>query len=165
VCNTQLAEVRDLPVSEYIAPLCAAQMNGQAFFCIPDRPSEVHARERSTTAIVTIVKGVVTARQVEEEFARIHPKTWRWIAHRVADNMFTVRFSNAQIIAEWECFNPISMRNVRAKLKVEPWSGAVGAKAELEQAWFRIRGIPYDKEEHPHFGLCRLFDKSYKGDR
>jgi hypothetical protein len=107
VGNTQLAEVRDLPVSEYIAPLCAAQVDGQAFFCIPDRPSEVHARERSTTAIVTFVKGVVTARQVEEEFARIHPKTWRWTARKVADNMFTVRFPNAQIIAEWECFNPI----------------------------------------------------------
>jgi hypothetical protein len=41
------------------------------------------------------------------------------------------------------------MRNVRAKLKVEPWSGVVGAKAELEQAWFRVRGISYDKRSNP----------------
>jgi hypothetical protein len=120
-------------------------VEGQAFFCIPDGPSEIHTRERSTTAIVTIVKGVVLARQAEEEFTRIHLKTWRWTARRVIDNMFTVRFPNAQTIAEWECFNPISMRNVRAKLKVEPWSGAVGGKAELEEAWFMVRGIPYDK--------------------
>jgi hypothetical protein len=99
--------------------------------------------------VVTIVKGVVTARQVEEEFTRIHPKTWRWAARRVVDNMFTVQFPNAQTIGECECFNPISMRNVRAKLKVEPWSGVVGAKAELEQAWFIVRGIPYDKRSVP----------------
>jgi hypothetical protein len=42
-------------------------------------------------------------------------------------------------------FNPISMRNVKAKIKVDPWSGVIGAKAELEVAWFRVRGIPYDK--------------------
>jgi hypothetical protein len=41
------------------------------------------------------------------------------------------------------------MRNVRAKLKVEPWSGVVGAKDELEQAWFRVRGISYDKRSVP----------------
>jgi hypothetical protein len=104
------------------------------FFCIPDRPLEIHATERSTIAIVTIVKGVVTARQVEEEFTRIHPKTWSWMTRRVANNIFTVRFPNAWTISESECFNPISMRSVRAKLKAEPWSGVVGAKAELEQA-------------------------------
>jgi hypothetical protein len=53
---------RDLSLSEYIAPLCVAQVDGQAFFFIPDRPSEVHVRERATIAIVTILKGVVTTR-------------------------------------------------------------------------------------------------------
>jgi hypothetical protein len=90
VDNTQKAEVRELHVSEYITTLCAAHLDGHAFFLIPERPFEVHAKERSTMAVVTIVKGVVTARQVEEEFTRIHPKTWRWTACRVADNMFTV---------------------------------------------------------------------------
>jgi hypothetical protein len=49
-------------LSDYVATLCAAQVDGQTFFCIPNRPSESHARERSTTAIVSIVKGIVTAR-------------------------------------------------------------------------------------------------------
>jgi hypothetical protein len=38
------------------------------------------------------------------------------------------------------------MRVVKAKIEVNPWNGAVGAKAELQQAWFRVRGIPYDKK-------------------
>jgi hypothetical protein len=41
------------------------------------------------------------------------------------------------------------MRAAKAKIKVSPWSGIVGAKAELEQAWFRVRGIPYDKRSIP----------------
>jgi hypothetical protein len=40
-------------LSDYVAPLCAAQVLGQAFFYIPNRPSDAHAKERSTTAIVT----------------------------------------------------------------------------------------------------------------
>jgi hypothetical protein len=63
--------------------------------------------------------------------------------------MFTVRFPNAQMIYEWGGFNPINMRAGKAKIKVSPWSGIVGAKAELEQAWFRVRGIPYDKRSIP----------------
>jgi hypothetical protein len=69
---------------------------------------------------VTVLKGVVTAMQVEEEFTRILPNTWRWTTRRVADNMFTVRFPNAQTIKDWEIFNPISLRNVKAKIKVDP---------------------------------------------
>jgi hypothetical protein len=76
--------------------------------------------QTATTAVVTVLKGVVTAMQVEEEFTRILPNTWRWTTRRVADNMFTVRFPNAQTIKDWEIFNPISLRNVKAKIKVDP---------------------------------------------
>jgi hypothetical protein len=64
---------REMSLSEYIAPICAAQLDGEAFFCIPDRQSEVHAKERATIVVVTILKVVVSARQVEEEFSRILP--------------------------------------------------------------------------------------------
>jgi hypothetical protein len=37
------------------------------------------------------------------------------------------------------------MRNVKAKLQVEPWNGSIGAKAELQMAWFRVKVVPYDK--------------------
>jgi hypothetical protein len=49
-------------LSEYIASLCATQVDGLAFLCIPDCPSEVHARERATTVVVTMLKGMVTTR-------------------------------------------------------------------------------------------------------
>jgi hypothetical protein len=50
--------------------------------------------------------------------------------------MFTIKFPNAQIIKDWEVFNPISLRNVKAKIKVDPWNGDIGAKVVLEEAWF-----------------------------
>jgi hypothetical protein len=34
--------------------------------------------------------------------------------------MFTMRFPNAQLIKDWNKFNPISLRAVRAKVHVEP---------------------------------------------
>jgi hypothetical protein len=109
---------------------------------IPDCPSESNARERVNTAVV---KGSITAKQLEDEFSRILPEGWRWTARKVADNMFTVRFPNALLIQEWACFNPISMRSVKAKIHIASWNGSVGAKWELQQAWFRVRGVPYDK--------------------
>jgi hypothetical protein len=41
-------------------------------------PFEVNARERANTAIITVLKGSVTAKQVEDEFTRILSKKWRW---------------------------------------------------------------------------------------
>jgi hypothetical protein len=43
---------RDL--SECITYLCATQSPGQAFFAIPDRPSETNAMERVNTAIRSV---------------------------------------------------------------------------------------------------------------
>jgi hypothetical protein len=79
-------------------------------------------------AVVTIVKGSVRSKQIEDKFARILPERWRWRTRKVADNMYTVRFPEASLIKEWACFNPISMRNVKAKISIAPWNGSVGAK-------------------------------------
>jgi hypothetical protein len=132
------------PLSELIASLCATRSDGQAFFVIPRCASEVNARERINTAVVTILKGEVTTKLIEEEFTRILPGIWRWTARKVVDNMFTVRFPNVQLIKDWNRFNPISLRTMKAKIMVESWNGSVGAKGELQQAWFRVRGVPYD---------------------
>jgi hypothetical protein len=132
-------------MSECIAYLCATQSPAQAFFAIPDRPCETNARERVNMAIITMLKGYVTAKQIENEFQRILPFAWRWTTRKIADNIFTIRFPNAQLIKEWECFNSISMRIVKAKIQVEPWNGSIGAKGKLQDAWFRVRGVPYDK--------------------
>jgi hypothetical protein len=93
-----------MELSEYIAPpICATHVPGQALFCIPDRPSDSNARERVNTTIVKVVKGVVTSKQIEDEFTRIFPSGWRWTTRKMSDNTFTVRFPNNQLIQEWSC--------------------------------------------------------------
>jgi hypothetical protein len=94
---------------------------GQGFLCMPNRSAEQNARERVNTAMTIVVKGVVTAKQIEEEFTRILPSVWRWTARRIADNMFTMTFPNALLINEWACFNPISMRQVKARILLVRW--------------------------------------------
>jgi hypothetical protein len=79
---------------DLVAPLCEIQFEGQSFFCIPDCPSQVNARERVNTTIMKVLKGNVTAKMVEEEFTRILPRQWRWTARKITKNQFIVRFSD-----------------------------------------------------------------------
>jgi hypothetical protein len=67
----------------------------------------------------------------------------------VVDNTFTFRFPDSQLIDEWSCFNPISMRSIKAKINITVWDGSVGAKGELQMGWFGVRGVPYDKRSIP----------------
>jgi hypothetical protein len=60
-------------LSDLVAPLCAIQVEGQSFFCILDCPSQANAKERVNTAIVKVLKGVVTTKMIEDEFTRILP--------------------------------------------------------------------------------------------
>jgi hypothetical protein len=98
------------------------------------------------TAIINVVKVTVTSKQLEDEITRILPKQWRWTARKVAENRFTVRFPNVVLIQEWGCFNPISMRVAKAKINIELWNGSMGAKAELQSTWFRVRECLMTKE-------------------
>jgi hypothetical protein len=70
------------------------------------------------------------------------PSVWRLTTRKVAANMFTVRFLNAQLIKDWNRFN--SIRTVKEKIMVEPWNGSIGVKGELQHAWFRVWSVPYD---------------------
>lgn len=107
-------------LSEYVAPLCATQSEGQAFFCIPDHPSEVHVRERMNTAIITVVSGTVSAKQIEDEFTGILSGVRRWTAWKIDEHKFLVRFPTAQMIKDWGRFCPVGMRTVKAQIEIEP---------------------------------------------
>jgi hypothetical protein len=93
-----------------------------------------------------VLKGDVSAKHVEAEFTRLLSRTWRWTARKVADNKFTVRFPSVQLIKDCGRFNPVKMKTVKAKIQIDQWNWSIGAKAELQCAWFRVRGIPSDKK-------------------
>jgi hypothetical protein len=87
---------------------------------------------------------VVNARQIEGEFkAQAGPaSTWRWFAKKIADNKFQMKFPTAQKVEELSFFTGMEMRTVPGiKFRVDKWDPYVGAKAELQTAWFRIYGL------------------------
>jgi hypothetical protein len=68
-------QVQGKELSEMVARLCATQVPGQAFFVIPNCPTEMNARERINTTVVNVLKGNVTSRLIEEEFTRLLPES------------------------------------------------------------------------------------------
>jgi hypothetical protein len=105
-------------------------------------------KELTNTAVITIKEGVVNARQIEGEFkAQAGPtSTWRWFAKKIADNKFQVKFPTDQKVEELSFFTGMEMRTVPGiKFRVDKWNPYVGAKAELQTAWFRIYGLPAER--------------------
>jgi hypothetical protein len=50
-----------------------------------------------------------------------------------------MRFPTAKLVQD------LGIKNVNAQIMVEPWSSSVGAKGRLQQAWFKVSGIPVDQ--------------------
>lgn len=103
-------------------------------------------------AMITITRGSVSAKQLENEFrGQSGPhSTWRWFAKRISDNVFQMRFPIAKKIDDIASFAGMEMSTVpNVSFKVEKWNANAGAKAGLDTAWFRILGIPLEKRsEH-----------------
>lgn len=126
--------------------LCAAQVEDQSFFYIEEIKDQRAISEKASTAIITVLEGQATARQIEEEFKNtVSSKVWRWSARAIAENKFTMRFPDANMVLVYSNFKCLGMKKANAQILVEPWNSAVGAKGELQQAWFRVRGIPTDQ--------------------
>jgi len=83
---------------EYIAPFCGFAAHGQGFRIIQEDDSGDREKDMANCALITILKGPVTARQLEEEFrAQAGPQsTWRWFAKNVAENVYQIRFPTAK---------------------------------------------------------------------
>lgn len=41
---------------------------------------------------------------------------------------------------------------MEAQIAINPWNSSIGAKAELQSAWFRVKGIPNDKRSEETLG-------------
>jgi hypothetical protein len=57
-----------------------------------------------------------------------------------------MKFPTSQKLEELSFFTGMEMRTILGiKFKVDKWNPYVGAKAELQTAWFRIYGLPVEK--------------------
>jgi hypothetical protein len=133
---------------ECIAPFCGLAALELGFHIIQDDESGESAKETNNMAVITIKEGDVIARQVEGEFKAQagQSSTWRWYAKKISDKKFQMKFPTAKKVEELSFFTGMEMRTVPSvKFKVDQWNPHVGAKAEIDAAWFRISGIPTDK--------------------
>lgn len=49
--------------------------------------------EKASTVIIIVLKGNANAKQIEDEFSHTESsKVWRWLARKIVDNKFSMRF-------------------------------------------------------------------------
>jgi hypothetical protein len=126
--------------------LCAAQVIDHSFFFIEEKIDPRAYKEKASSAMITVIEGEANAKQIESEFMNIVDKNvWKWSARKIVENKYVMRFPEAKMMQVYSNFNFLGMKTSNAKIVVEPWSVAIGAKGELQQAWFRVRGIPFDQ--------------------
>jgi hypothetical protein len=126
--------------------LCATQVEDQSFFYIEEKVDNRMIKEKSSTAIITVVQGNVSEKQIELEFMNMLGKNlWRWSARSVGDNKFVMRFPDPKMIGDLGYFRPLGMRTAKAQITIDPWTPAVNAKGCLQKGWFRISGIPMEQ--------------------
>jgi hypothetical protein len=125
--------------------LCAAQVSDQSFFYMDEHIDPKAAKEKASVALITVINGELTAKQIEMEFHNVlSTEHWRWSARKLADNKFSMRFPNAKMILDYSMFR-LGVRNSETQMIIEPWTSSIGSKGMLQQAWFRVKGIPTDQ--------------------
>jgi hypothetical protein len=145
---------------DFNVPFFGISAYGQGFHFIKSAVTEEGIKDMSNIALITITEGVATAKQIEAEFRlKAGPESsWRWYAKKIDDNKFQMRFPNAKTIEDVSYFMEMRMRTLPTVLiKVEKWNSSAGSKGPLDSAWFRIRGIPYEKRSYSN--VCLVASK------
>jgi predicted nucleotide-binding protein (sugar kinase/HSP70/actin superfamily) len=95
-------------------------VHNQSFFYIEEQIDQKITRDRASMVIITVIRGELTAKQLEMEFTSIiSAETWRWSARKISEGKFVMRFPNTKMIQEYSKFN-LGMKKVDAHITVEP---------------------------------------------
>lgn len=92
--------------------LCTAQVEDQSFFieeCIDPRA----AREKENIAVIHVVQGQATGKQIEQQFMYLaRSSSWKWNARQVGEKRFVMRFPNPKMILDWGQLKAFAMNEV-----------------------------------------------------
>lgn len=114
--------------------MCATQVEDQSFFFIEECIDAKVAKEKDSTAVISVLNGEASAKQIEMEFMNlVGADVWRWNARSIAANKFVMRFPSAKMVKEWSYFKTLTMRNVDAQIKIEPWTPAIGTRVNYNK--------------------------------
>jgi hypothetical protein len=100
--------------------LCAAQVEDQSFFFIEENIDPKVAREKESTAFISIVEGSASSKQIELEFSNLlGTDTWKWKARPIGEKRFIMRFPSSRLLGQWCHFKYLPMECAEAQMKVE----------------------------------------------
>lgn len=120
--------------------LCAAQVEDQSFFFIDECIDPRVSREKESIAVISIIQGHATSKQVEQELMNLVGSTsWKWNARQVSENRFVIRFPNAKVVKDWSRCKVLAMSSADALMKIEQWSPNLGAKGSESKIYQVIR--------------------------
>jgi hypothetical protein len=131
---------------DYNAPFYGSEEFGSGFYSIPVPVMENQPVEQLNYAHITVEKGEVNSRNIEHEFnvwAESMKINWRFFAKEVSPTEFRTRFPSAKAIDELAHFGKLFMKTVPgAIISLEKWVGDIQPISKMEEAWFRVKGIP-----------------------
>ena len=103
----------------------------RVFFHIDEHIDQKTSRNRSSTAIITVVRGQLTAKQIELEFRNIvSHEYWKWSAKALAKNKFAMRFPNSKMVHDYSKFK-LGVKEGDELMVIEPWKSSMGTKGPL----------------------------------
>ena len=118
--NHNTLECKREPLWNMGPELCAAQVPDQSFFHIDEHIDLKTSKDRSSTAIITVVHGELTAKQIESEFRNIiSHEYWKWSAKAITKNKFAMRFPNAKMVQEYSNFK-LGVKEGNELMTIEP---------------------------------------------
>lgn len=118
---------------------------GQGFHSIPIWHTNHTEKDTIFHALIKVVTGHVTCRQIESALKGWvgSESTWRFYAKPLNETEFLVRFPTERMLAQACYFPRLTMsHDEHAAITIQRWTGDIQPKASLEAAWFRVRGIP-----------------------
>lgn len=138
-------------------------------FYIKDTPCDQATKHVRTLAIIEVIQGEVTAKQIEGEFKTLagEGSTWRWYVKRLDEKHFQMRFPTVKSLVDVSHFIEMRLRTVPSvMIKIKKWADGIGSKGQLDLAWFRIKGIPMGKRSIPNiWRIASLVGKAKEVDQ
>ena len=142
--NHSTLDCKREPLWNFGPELCAAQVTRQSFFHIEENIDPKSSKEKASIAVITVVKGVLSVKMLENEFKRlVSSAQCKWSAKQIADNKYSMRFPTAKMVLDYNFY--LGIKGAEVQFTIEPWSSNLGAKVQIQHAWFKVKGIPLDQ--------------------
>ncbi|WVZ68254.1 hypothetical protein U9M48_017214 [Paspalum notatum var. saurae] len=114
------------------------------FFRIPNLDIQLEEPECTSTGLVKVIGGSLSAEVLQQELSRISRSDWTWEAIPHGNDAFLVNFPSVDDLKRMVDID-YSLKNHKVTITVSEWSadGPVDPIYQLEEVWIHVTGIPH----------------------